>query len=242
MGPKQQPAFRAQNKIKFEFKGQPLKTFHLNNSDMPLNLIKSSTLVYYFKLSEKCHICEHQVLAFRDHILQIKINLMDQGEFTEGNLYVEITPDTLDAMKYTNLVSDPGAGAIASFIGITRDTFDGKKVERLEYEAYVPMALTKLSLLCKEACKKWELIQVAMAHRTGVVAVGEASVVIVASSAHRKEALEAVHWAIDELKATVPIWKKEFFEGGDVWKENAESRARLLLQKEAGGGGVGDRS
>jgi molybdopterin synthase catalytic subunit len=153
---------------------------------------------------------------------------MERGELTQGNLYVEITPDMLDVIKYTNIVSDPGAGAIASFIGITRDTFDGKQVERLEYEAYVPMALKKLLELCEQACTKWDLKNVAMAHRTGVVAVGEASVVLVASSAHRKEALEAVHWAIDELKATVPIWKKEFFEGGQVWKENAESRARLL--------------
>ncbi|KAG7672204.1 hypothetical protein Ndes2526B_g06811 [Nannochloris sp. 'desiccata'] len=157
---------------------------------------------------------------------------MDRGELTIGDLYIEITPNTLDVMKYTNLVSDPGAGAIASFIGVTRDTFDGKQVERLEYEAYVPMALKKLLELCEEAYTKWDLKKVAMAHRTGVVAVGEASVVIVISSAHRIEALEAVHWAIDELKATVPIWKKEFFEGGEVWKENAESRARLLRKEE----------
>jgi molybdopterin synthase catalytic subunit len=160
---------------------------------------------------------------------------MERGELAKGDLHVEITPDTLDVMKYTDLVSDPGAGAIASFIGTTRNTFDGKQVERLEYEAYVPMALKKLLELCEEACTKWDLKKVAMAHRTGVVAVGEASVVLVASSAHRKEALEAVHWAIDELKATVPIWKKEFFQGGEVWKENAESRARLL----AGGGNEG---
>jgi len=161
---------------------------------------------------------------------------MDRGELTKGDLYIEITPDTLDIIKYTKLVSDPGAGAVASFIGVTRDNFDGKQVERLEYEAYVPMALEKLLQVCEEACIKWDLKKVAMAHRTGVVAVGEASVIIVASSAHRKEALEAVHWAIDELKATVPIWKKEVFEGGEVWKENAESRARLL-RKEKGGGG-----
>jgi molybdopterin synthase catalytic subunit len=156
---------------------------------------------------------------------------MERGELSKDNLYAEITPDTLDIMKYTNLVSDPGAGAIASFIGVTRDTFDAKQVERLEYEAYVPMALKKLLELCEQACSKWELKKIAMAHRTGVVAVGEASVVLVASSPHRKEALEAVHWAINELKATVPIWKKEFFEGGEVWKENAESRARLLVEK-----------
>ena len=71
---------------------------------------------------------------------------------------------------------------------------------------------------------RWSLTKLAVAHRTGTVRVGESSVVIAASSAHRADALEATRWMIDELKATVPIWKKEFFEGGEVWKENAEQR------------------
>ena len=74
------------------------------------------------------------------------------------------------------------------------------------------------------ARERWDVVKVAIAHRTGTVAVGESSVIIAVSSAHRADALEATHWAIDELKATVPIWKKEFFEGGEVWKENAEQR------------------
>jgi molybdopterin synthase catalytic subunit len=186
-------------------------------------------------LSEGLIFSRDFVAKITDHIKGIQSwKSMDRGELAKGNLYVEITPDSLDVTKYTKLVSDPGAGAIASFIGVTRDTFVGKQVERLEYEAYVPMALKKLIQLCEEGYRKWDLKKVAIAHRTGVVGVGESSVVIVASSAHRKEALEAVHWAIDELKATVPIWKKEFFTGGEVWKENAESRARLL-QKEIGG-------
>jgi molybdopterin synthase catalytic subunit len=154
--------------------------------------------------------------------------MADRGELAEGPATVEVTPDALDLARYTSLVADPGAGAIATFVGVTRDTFGGKAVERLEYEAYVPMALKMLLELCRHALRKWELKKIAVAHRTGVVAVGEASVVIAASSPHRREALEAVAWAIDELKATVPIWKKEFFQGGEVWKENAESRARLL--------------
>lgn len=149
-------------------------------------------------------------------------------QLTQGPATVEITPDPLDLAKYTGLVADPGAGAIASFVGVTRDTFGGRAVEHLEYEAYVPMALKKLLELAAAAAARWELKGIAVAHRTGAVGVGEASVVIAASSAHRREALEAVAWAIDELKASVPVWKKEFFEGGEVWKENAESRARLL--------------
>eukprot|EP00879_Flechtneria_rotunda_P012349 GHRR01012896.1.p1 GENE.GHRR01012896.1~~GHRR01012896.1.p1 ORF type:complete len:203 (+),score=7.67 GHRR01012896.1:533-1141(+) len=78
--------------------------------------------------------------------------------------------------------------------------------------------------VCKQAQSKWDVKHVAISHRLGPVAVSEASVVIAVSSAHRRAALEATHWAIDELKATVPIWKKEFFEDGSLWKENAESR------------------
>ncbi|GBF91446.1 molybdopterin synthase catalytic subunit-like [Raphidocelis subcapitata] len=141
--------------------------------------------------------------------------------------FVEVTPDALEAARYSDLVADPGAGAIASFVGTTRDTFQGKRVLRLEYEAYVPMALAKLKELCLQMRRRWAVSRVAVAHRIGPVEVCEASVVIVASSAHRRAALEAVHWAIDELKATVPIWKKEFFTDGSVWKENEESR-RLL--------------
>ncbi|GAB4817547.1 hypothetical protein N2152v2_004593 [Parachlorella kessleri] len=146
---------------------------------------------------------------------------------TEGNCFCEVLEEPLDILQYTKLVSDPGAGAIASFTGVTRDTFQGKAVEKLEYEAYVPMALKKLLEICRTACDRWNLKKVAVAHRTGTVHIGEASVIIVASSPHRRDALEACHWAIDELKATVPIWKKEFFEGGEVWKENEESRRSL---------------
>ena len=74
--------------------------------------------------------------------------------------------------------------------------------------------------LCKEACERWEVKKIAMVHRIGNVAVGEASVVIVISSPHRKASLEAVSWAIDELKLTVPIWKLEVYDDGSEWKEN----------------------
>ena len=107
----------------------------------------------------------------------------------------------------------------------------GQKVLRLEYEAYVPMAEKELRKICEQMHEKWDLIKVAVGHRVGTCPVRDASVVITASSAHRAASLEAVHWAIDELKATVPIWKKEFFEDGEIWKENAESR-RLYMAKQ----------
>jgi len=142
--------------------------------------------------------------------------------------HVEISADPLSLDAVVARCHDDGAGAIVTFVGITRNVFEGKKVLKLEYECYVPMAERKLLELCGLVRGRWDITKIAIAHRTGTVPVGESSVIIAVSSVHRKEALEATHYAIDELKATVPIWKKEFFEGGDVWKENAEQRREPL--------------
>lgn len=142
--------------------------------------------------------------------------------------HVDIVATPLVHDDVVKLVADDGAGAIVTFIGTTRNTFEYegilRNVDRLEYECYEPMAKAKMRQLCGAIRTGWDVAKIAMVHRTGTVGVGESSVVIAVSSAHRREALEATHWAIDELKATVPIWKKEFFEGGEVWKENAEQR------------------
>ena len=116
------------------------------------------------------------------------------------------------------------AGGIATFIGTTRDNFEGRRVLRLEYEAYQPMAERELLAICKRMRDRWPLRHVAIAHRIGLVPIGESSVEIAVSSAHRREALEAVQFAIDDLKKHVPIWKKEIYEGdAAAWKENAEA-------------------
>jgi molybdopterin synthase catalytic subunit len=88
--------------------------------------------------------------------------------------------------------------------------------------------------LCGLMRGRWEVESIHIAHRTGIVAVGESSVIIAVSSAHRVASLEATRWCIDELKATVPIWKKEFFQGGEVWKEN-ETQRREIRPPEAVG-------
>ncbi|KAI9357072.1 Molybdopterin biosynthesis MoaE [Zopfochytrium polystomum] len=122
----------------------------------------------------------------------------------------------------------PGvAGALSSFVGITRGTFvvDGiaKRVMRLEYEAYEPMAIRELEKIVASSVERWSsLTAVVIAHRIGVVPVGEASVVVVTSSPHRRESIEAVAWLMDTLKRTVPIWKKEIYEDGSAWKKNSE--------------------
>ena len=100
----------------------------------------------------------------------------------------------------------------------------GKKVVRLEYEGYAPMAVSELRKICRAIRDQWpDVVRVALCHRLGVVHVTEASVVVAVSSPHRREALEACAFAIDRLKATVPIWKSEQYEGDDrIWKENVE--------------------
>ena len=127
--------------------------------------------------------------------------------------FVKITTDILDIGSVSNKVADPATGATSIFIGTTRNEFQGKKVIRLDYEAYVPMAEKKLHKLCEEIRSKWsaKVHNIAIYHRLGTVEPTEASVVIAITSAHRKESLEAVQYAIERFKSTIPIWKKEIF-------------------------------
>ena len=104
-----------------------------------------------------------------------------------------------------------------TFLGTTRATNRGRAVLRLEYEAYPEMAVAEFEKIAAEAARRWELVRVAIVHRVGVVPLGEASVGIAVSAPHRREAIEACHYCIDALKLVAPIWKKEHFEGGEVW-------------------------
>lgn len=138
--------------------------------------------------------------------------------------FVVITPEPLDVAKITDQVVSSSTGAISTFIGTTRDHFEGKKVVKLEYEAYTPMAEKELVKVCSKIRSKWSVKNIAIYHRLGMVKACEASVIVAISSEHRKESLEAVHFAIDDLKAHVPIWKKEVYEGDtpSEWKQNKE--------------------
>ncbi|KAL2322337.1 hypothetical protein Fmac_026716 [Flemingia macrophylla] len=131
-------------------------------------------------------------------------------------------PNPIDVAKYMDFVSAPQAGAIATFSGTTRNTFEGKTVQELRYEAYVPMAIRCMKSICSSARLSWSLHSIAVVHRLGTVPVGETSVFVAISSIHRADALEACRFLIDEIKATVPIWKKEVYSNGEVWKENNE--------------------
>lgn len=130
---------------------------------------------------------------------------------------VSIGRTPIDVAALERAVAEPHAGAIVTFAGTTRADNAGRHVIRLEYEGYEPMALSEMKRLAVEAGERWRIVRIAISHRLGLVNVGETSVAISVSAAHRAEAFEACRFAIDRLKETVPIWKKEYFEGGEVW-------------------------
>jgi molybdopterin synthase catalytic subunit len=114
-------------------------------------------------------------------------------------------------------VRGDGDGAIATFVGTVRDHNQGRRVLHLEYEAYGRMAEREMERIAAEAKARHGVSRVAVVHRTGRVDIGEASVAIAVAAPHRAEALEATRFVIDTLKRTMPIWKREYFEGGSVW-------------------------
>jgi len=130
---------------------------------------------------------------------------------------ISIGRAAIDVAALERAVASPHAGAIVTFAGTTRAENAGRVVTRLEYEAYEPMALSEMRRLAREAGERWLIVRIAMSHRVGLVDIGEISVAIAVSAAHRGEAFEACRFAIDRLKEVVPIWKKEHFEGGEVW-------------------------
>ncbi|XP_021035824.1 molybdopterin synthase catalytic subunit isoform X2 [Mus caroli] len=121
---------------------------------------------------------------------------------------IQFTAEKLSVGEVSQLVVSPLCGAVSLFVGTTRNNFEGKKVISLEYEAYVPMAENEIRKICNDIRQKWPVRHIAVFHRLGLVPVSEASTVIAVSSAHRAASLEAVSYAIDSLKAKVPIWKK----------------------------------
>ena len=130
---------------------------------------------------------------------------------------IELTQDTLDPEKVTAKVRRDTNGAVVTFLGVTRDNFEGKTVLSLEYEAFDEMALKKLEEVRQELMAEFGLEQIAISHRIGTVGIGEISLVIAVGSPHRKEAFEACHAAVDRIKVVVPIWKKEVYQDGSRW-------------------------
>ncbi|HET7559503.1 MAG TPA: molybdenum cofactor biosynthesis protein MoaE [Limnochordia bacterium] len=146
-------------------------------------------------------------------------------------LRVAIQAEPIAVDDLVRAVSHPGAGAICVFLGIVRAYTDGVETVELEYEAYAEMARRELAALADQAEARWPEVRLAVTHRTGTLAVGEASVVIAASSPRRAPCFEAARWAIERLKETVPIWKREVWADGTAWvgaqtAEYPEAKAR----------------
>lgn len=135
--------------------------------------------------------------------------------------WYQISESSLSIERAVGAVSDPAAGAVATFIGTTRNSFQGKEVRYLEYEAYGAMAERTLEEIGTKIANRWPPVTgIAIVHRVGRVEVGETSVIVAVSAPHRKEALDACSWGIGRLKAELPVWKKEVFSDGEVWREN----------------------
>ena len=132
---------------------------------------------------------------------------------------IKLTEQPIDSADVLRCVSSTQAGAVVLFLGTTREFTRGRQTVSLNYECYAEMAEKKLAELDAEAQRRWPLVATAIVHRTGAVELGEASVAIAVSSAHRQDAFEAGKWLIDTLKEVVPIWKQENWSDGQVWIE-----------------------
>jgi MoaE-MoaD fusion protein len=140
-----------------------------------------------------------------------------RDEAASADLYA-VVDRPLSPDEIAERVDDPGAGGIVIFSGVVRNQTDGRPVKFLEYEAHAAMAETKLREIGAAIRGRWPGVKrVAMLHRIGRLEIGESSVLIAVSAAHRGDAFEACRYAIDTLKRTVPVWKKEHFEDGEVW-------------------------
>ena len=141
------------------------------------------------------------------------------GETAEAEPLIEIRSARLSLDDLLDSVSQRGCGGVATFTGVVRDHSRGEAIDHLEYEAYEPMAVSEMRAIASEVAQRWPEVRLAMSHRVGRLEIGDAAVMIAAAAPHRAEAFDACRFAIDTLKKTVPIWKKEFAEGGAYWVE-----------------------
>ena len=138
--------------------------------------------------------------------------------------FFELTTAAIDVGTIARRVVLPECGATVSLDGYAREWTHGRRTLYLVYEAYAPMALSEMQRLGRQAHQQFDIAHIGIVHRTGRLEIGETSVVIAVSAPHRRAAFAACEWAIRELKRTVPIWKKEVFEDGEVWVEGEEAK------------------
>jgi molybdopterin synthase catalytic subunit len=133
--------------------------------------------------------------------------------------FYQITRDVIDAQSISRRMLRAEDGAVCTFEGVVRNNSKGKRTLHLVYEGYETMALKKLEEIGIFVRQAWDIGCIAIVHRLGHLDIGETSVAVIVTSAHRRAAFDACHYAIDKLKKVVPIWKKEFFEDGEIWIE-----------------------
>jgi molybdopterin synthase catalytic subunit len=148
---------------------------------------------------------------------------------THGNDWVALTADRLPVEMAIEWVTLPECGAQVVFSGTVRDHAEGRSgVSSIEYEAYTEQVETRLADIARQARDRWPMLgRIALLHRVGVLLLGECSVLVVVSAPHRAEAFESARWSIDALKETVPIWKRETWEGGVDWGTGAHDLAEI---------------
>ena len=134
-------------------------------------------------------------------------------------MLIEITAEPLVPEPFLQHVRRDDSGAVALFLGVVRDNSHGRRVLYLEYDAYPEMAERKLREVAEESQARWPITDIAIAHRTGRLEVGETSLLVAVSSPHRHDAFAACHHIVNRIKEIVPIWKKEVWEGGEAWIE-----------------------
>ncbi|WP_438988731.1 molybdenum cofactor biosynthesis protein MoaE [Polaribacter sp.] len=133
------------------------------------------------------------------------------------NTSIKIITRKLNLQECYNFVTDNSCGGIATFIGTVRNDTNGKEVTKLDFSTYKPMAIKEMQKIADLALKKFDIKKIAIHHAEGLLQIGDVPVIITVSSKHRKAAFLACEFAIDTLKETVPIWKKEYFSDGEVW-------------------------
>lgn len=156
-----------------------------------------------------------QTLADNDEVAVIP-PVSGGSQETPGRLF-KVVDTPLDVNEVIRAVEDPAAGATVSFTGTVRDNSLGKEVVALEYEAYPAAAEKMMARVADEIAERWGLRRVAIVHRTGLLTIGEASVVIAVSAPHRQEAFAACEYVLKRLKEIVPVWKKEAYTDGATW-------------------------
>jgi MoaE-MoaD fusion protein len=151
------------------------------------------------------------------------------GEAASRDIF-EIIREPIDIAGLRARLLQGESGAVVIFDGVARNNTNGRQTLYLEYEGYESMALRTMEQIGREVHERWPINRVGIIHRLGRIDITESSVVIIVTSAHRKVAFEACHYAIDRLKKIVPIWKKEYFEDGAVWVENSEAMKELKIE------------